>query len=76
MDSLALPFAENVVVLASQTHSCCYIVVVERLVFLHDPEDFRRGLYPWKVLSSQAVFRLGARLKAALPSPIGSRMIG
>ena len=32
--------------------------------------------YPWQVVPSQAVFRLTAILKAALPSPIGSRMIG
>ena len=38
--------------------------------------DYPPGLYPWKVLPSQAVFRLEASLKAALPSPIGSRMIG
>ena len=44
---------------------------------LRDPEDYTGGgLYPWQVLPSQAVFRLEASLKAALPSPIGSRMIG
>ena len=49
-------------------------------IFLCDISDISDytggGLYPWQVLPSQAVFRLEASLKAALPSPIGSRMFG
>src|SRR4029434_3007226 len=79
MDSLALPFAENVVVLAAQTHSCLIyqmnMTQRGRIKQKTNPELIQGVPEPRaKGLRIQA--GLEASLKAALPSPIGSRMIG